>query len=492
MAQIGVKATKTIDMTKGSIIKGMLIFLVPLLIGNLFQQAYNVVDSVIVGQIVGDAAFSAVGATGSSSFMILGFASGLTSGLAVLAAQYFGAKDAEGLRKSLATSILISAIASVILTVVGVACIDPLLTLTELGPDFYGYAKEYLFPIFLGLGATIFYNLFSNILRSLGDTRTPLYALILASLVNIGADYLFVGPFGMGTAGAAWATILSQFLSAGFCAFWLFWRYDYARIRRSEWKPDWKMWKDHARVSIPMAIQFSIVGIGLLMQQRGANMINAMYEETFQGTADYYSGLYTTAYSVAGRIDGFSTCVILAIGTMMATYCGQNYGSADLPRIKKGLIRGTLMGISVCLLMAALVIPLIPYLVMLFLSNVTPAIQDAVLLYLGIQLGCYSLLSTLYVFRSSIQGLGRSEITIIVSFVELTLRIIFSLVLAQYAGWMGLAFSNPIAWLGADLVLVPAMILIIRKFNRQEKEGTFGLKKGADKKEPAPEPAENA
>ena len=129
MAQIGVKATKTIDMTKGSIIKGMLIFLVPLLIGNLFQQAYNVVDSVIVGQIVGDAAFSAVGATGSSSFMILGFASGLTSGLAVLAAQYFGAKDAEGLRKSLATSILISAISSFMLSFVGVVCIDPLLTL---------------------------------------------------------------------------------------------------------------------------------------------------------------------------------------------------------------------------------------------------------------------------------------------------------------------------------------------------------------------------
>ncbi len=475
--QIGQKNTKIVDMTKGSILKGMLIFLFPLLIGNLFQQAYNVVDSIIVGQILGDDAFTAVGATGSSSFMILGFASGLTSGLAVCAAQYFGAKDEAGLRKSLVTSILISLISAIVLTVVGIACIDPLLTLTDLDGQFYQYAKEYLFPIFIGIVFTIAYNLFSNILRSLGDTRTPLYALILGCLVNIGADYLFVGPFNMGIAGAAWATILSQAISAIYCAIWMFYRYSYTRIKKEDWKPVGKMYASHVRISLPMAVQFAIVGIGLLMQQKGANMINNAYMAEMAGNPNIVEGLYTTAYSAAGRIDGFSNCVILAIGTMMATYCGQNYGSADLPRIKKGLYLGTVMGISVCLVMAAILIPLTPYILYLFLQNPSPEVQQATFLYMAVQLGCYALLSTLYVFRSSIQGLGRSEITIIVSAVELVLRIIFALVLAQYAGWIGLSFSNPIAWVGADLVLIPAMILIIKKFNRQQKEGTFGLKK---------------
>ena len=475
--EIGKRRSKTIDMTKGSILKGMFIFLIPLLIGNLFQQAYNVVDSMIVGQILGSDAFTAVGATGSSSFMILGFASGLTGGLSVCAAQYFGAKDEQGLRRSLAPSFILSFLASLILTLVGVLCIDPLLTLTDLDGQFYQYAKEYLFPIFLGIVFTIAYNLFSNVLRSLGDTRTPLYALILGCVINIGADYLFVGPFNMGVAGAAWATILSQAISCIFCAIWMFWRYPYTRLKKEDWKPLKSIYSLHIRISLPMAIQFSIVGIGLLMQQRGANMINNAYMEAMANNPDIVNGLYTTAYSAAGRIDGFSNCVILAIGTMMATYCGQNYGASDLPRIKKGLITGTVMSISVCLLMAAFIIPLTPYILYLFIENPPQEVRDATFIYMAVQLGCYALLSTLYVFRSSFQGLGRSEITVIVSIVELVLRITFSLVLAQYAGWLGLAFSNPISWLGSDLVLIPAMIIIMKKFNKQEKEGTFGMKK---------------
>lgn len=469
-----------VDLTKGNILRGMLIFMIPLLIGNFFQQAYSIIDSIIVGQQLGDDAFAAVGMTGAASFLILGFASGLAGGLSVLIAQYFGSNDKDSLRKSLAISIFIGLVATIVLTVIGLFCIDPLLELTGMEPKFRGYARDYMIPVFAGLGAMIFYNLLSNSLRSIGDSSTPLYFLILTSVLNVAFDYWFIMGFNMGTFGAGLATIISQVISVILCLVYMFYRYPFMRIKLSDFKMDWGEVWEHVRISIPMAIQFSIVGIGLMAQQQGATYIsNAWNESMGLVETDLLYGLYTKAYSFCGRIDSFTNIVILAIGSMMATFAGQNYGAGDLERVKKGFKTSFIMAFSVIVVMAAFVVPLTPMLLRIFVPEeaITPELEQACLLYIGVQQAFYFFLVTIYILRSSLQGFGKSWVTIVVSITELAMRIGASLVLARFGGWLGLSFSNPIAWIAASIVLISFTIFYMKKFNIEYRNGTFGLEK---------------
>lgn len=456
---------KKIDLTKGNIWKGLLIFVIPLLIGNVFQQAYSLVDAIIVGQTLSAEAFTGVSVTGSASSFILGFASGLCSGLAVPVAQFYGAKDEKSVRKSMATGFVIAAIAGLLLTGIGLACCRPLLLLLNTRSEVFSYAEDYLWAIFSGIVFTVFYNVISFYLRSLGDSVTPLIALVVACLLNIGLDFLFIAVLNMGTAGAGWATVIANLCSALVCFFSLYKRFPSYRIKLRDFQLQKGMVLNTLKISLPMALQYSIIGIGLMVQQSAVNSLG------------YIAGTeigYDTAYGAAGKIDGFSNCVIMALGTAMATFAGQNYGSRDLERIKKGLKIGTILGLLTVALMAAIIIPLTPYIMKLFISVDDPALNEATLLYMSIDLGMYALLTLLYTYRSALQGLGKSFITMIVGAIELAMRISAALLLAHFGGWLGLCFSNPCSWFISDIVLIPALIHCLRVYTQQVKDGTFG------------------
>ena len=465
-----------LDMTKGSIIKGLLLFMVPLLIGNIFQQLYSIVDAIIVGQVMGQAALTGVNCTGSASFFIIGFASGLTGGLAIPIAQYFGAKDKVNLKKAVAMSLVVSLIIGVVLTAIGLAICGPMLVLLKTDASIFDYAYDYLFTIFAGLICTIFYNMATFILRSLGDSTTPLIALIVAALFNVGGDYLFVAVFNLGTVGAALATVLSNLLAAIISFIVLFARFKDIRLKFGDLiirKNDVPLLLYDLKISLPLAFQNSIIGIGLLVQQGAVNSLGVI-PGAFQMSpaGEMEPVLYSTAYGNAGKIDSFSNCIILAIGTTMSK------------RIKKGLIQGMLMGLVTVAILAAILIPLTPYISLLFSSNQDPLLLEATQFYMMIDLLFYALLVTLYILRSSLQGLGKTVITMIVGAIELLMRIGAALLLSYLFGWTGLCFSNPAAWIVSDLVLIPAMIIAINKFTKEDLKGEFGLK--SLKRKPAP------
>lgn len=453
------KLMKNIDLTKGNILKSIILFTIPILIGNVFQQLYSFVDAVIVGQTMGSNAYVAVGVTGSLTFLILGFANGLASGLAVPASQYYGAKNFENVRKGVATSFLLAFIVGLILTIVSLISSTSLLKMINTSSSLFANSKAYIDSIFAGILATIFYNLISHLLRALGDSKTPLIALVAAALLNVGLDFLFIATFKWGTAGAGWATVLSQFLAGAGCLIYLLYKYPYTRVKIKDFALKKEMTLYHLKLSIPMAFQFSIIAIGLIVQQSAVNSLDAIYNPM----PNHIQDLYATAYVNASKINGFPSSILMALGTAMATYCGQNYGAKNIYRIKKGLIASTFVAIGLSIILAVIMIPLVPYIIPLLSSDVPKESIPLSQQFLTAQ-GCFfTFLGFIYVYRSSLQGLGKSYITVLVSTFELVARIAISILFTKYFEWQGLCFSDVIAWIMANVVLIPAIIYYVKK-----------------------------
>lgn len=463
---------KKASLTEGKIIKPLLLFFLPIMLGNIFQQLYSLVDSIIVGQFLGRQAFSGVGATSSLSFLIIGFATGLTSGFAVVTSQFYGAKDEEQMKKSVATSFLLCIIIGILLTVVAVCCTGPLLKMMQTSDSLYPYAYEYLITIFLGLGATIFYNMISFLLRAVGDSRSPLYFLFISSFLNILLDILFISVFKMGVGGAGWATLISQLIS-GLLAFIYMWKkYPILRIQKKHWKTSLSFIYDHLKIALPMALQFSIIAIGLMIQQSAVNHLDALMNG--QVDASLIDG-YATAYSAANKIDNFALQILSALGTTMATFCGQNYGARNFKRIKKGLLYATIFGTILCAFLGSFMAIFGAQLIKIFTSDIHPTIMQYAKEYLVVQGALYFFVMLIYIYRSSLQGLGLSGITVIAGISELAMRALACFLLTQFLGWLGVSISNPAAWIGSDIILLFATLYYFKKFKKQEENGTFGF-----------------
>ena len=306
----------TNDLTAGKPLRNIILFTIPIFIGNVFQQLYSMVDAIIVGQTINNDALAGVGATGAISFLIIGFVQGLTAGFAVKTSQLFGAKDEEGVRRSIASSILLGAGLTVVLTAVSVVTTMPLLKLMQTPDDIIGYSYDYIVTIYWGLIATVFYNLGSSVLRAIGDSRTPLVFLVVAAVLNVGLDFLFIVAFKMGVAGAGWATVLSQGVSAIGCFAFLFARFKRFRIRGKHFANPLMFYWQHMAIGLPMALQFSITSIGMMVQQTALNKLGSVA---------------VTAYTAASKIDNLATQSLYALGSTVATYCGQNYGAGLCP-----------------------------------------------------------------------------------------------------------------------------------------------------------------
>lgn len=388
----------TRDLTVGKPLRNIVIFTIPILIGNIFQQLYSMVDAIIVGQTINNDALAGVGATGAISFLVIGFVQGLTAGFAVKTSQLFGAGDEEGVRRSIASSLLLSVVLTVILTAVSVVTTMPLLDLMNTPDDIIDYSYDYIVTIYWGLGATVFYNLGSSVLRAIGDSRTPLVFLVLAAVLNVGLDFLFIVYFRMGVAGAGWATVLSQAISAIGCFVFLFARFRSYRIGKKHFANPFKFYWQHMAIGLPMALQFSITSIGMMVQQSALNKL---------GTAA------VTAYTAASKIDNLATQSLYALGSTVATYCGQNYGAGKFANIRVGVRWSMIIGVVCALLGLGFVTIGAEPMTRLFSSDVTDEMMDMSKQYLLWQGVFYIALAAIFVYRDALQGIGRSALTMI-------------------------------------------------------------------------------
>ncbi|WP_034992495.1 MATE family efflux transporter [Liquorilactobacillus vini] len=427
------------ELTKGSPIKLIILFTLPLVIGNLFQQLYSISDTLIVGQTLGVKALAAVGSTGSIQFLIIGFAQGLTAGLSILTAQYFGAHDYQQVRQSFATSIVICAVVTVFLTAVSLTFIHLILQLMQTPADIEKNAQIFISIIFAGIFASMAFNLLSNVIRALGDSRTPLYFLIVAAVVNIILELIFILIFKMGVSGAGIATVIAQFLSVLLCIGYIMRHIPLLQVHKQDFQSiTWKKIAHHLYIGLPMAFQASIIAIGSIMIQSAIN------------------GLGTTAVAAttaASKIDQIATLPMMSLGIGMATFTAQNYGAKLYDRILLGVKQCLLVSIGFSLFGGALVISFGKAMVTLFVGKAAKEVLDLSQVYFNVNGSAYFILAVLFILRYTLQGLGQSVVPTLAGMAELAMRCVAALVLANSLGYLGACFANPLAWLGSCLVL---------------------------------------
>ncbi len=442
------------DLTVGHPLKLIIYFTIPLLIGNIFQQLYNTADTMIVGRTIGFNALAAVGVTGALVFFVIGFAQGLTGGFSIITAQKFGNKDVSGVKRSVAASFILSVTINIVLTLLSVLLAGYFLRLIETPAELYNDALSYISVIFWGTGAAILFNLFSNMLRSIGNSRWPLYFLIVACIVNILLDYILILYFRLGVAGAAIATIISQIVASILCFEYIRRFVPELQAKGNDWKVTKKDLWEHIRVGIPMAIQVAIIAIGIVILQRALNTLGA---------------LAVGAFTVAQRIDVLVVQCLLSFGITMATYTAQNYGAGNISRIKQGVKCGSAISTVFAICSGVLILLLSDFSVKLFLGKditdpqqVTETIRLAKI-YLTINCSLYIFLALLLVFRSVLQGLGNSIVPTFAGIVELIMRTVAAVVLSVYFGFVGISFASPIAWIGAFIPVFVTYFVIIKK-----------------------------
>lgn len=448
------------DLTKGSPAKLILMFTVPLLIGNVFQQFYNMVDMIIVGQTLGKNALAAVGATGSLTFLIIGFAQGLTAGLAIITAQRYGAKDYRGLKKSFAASVVISLIVTIVLTVLSLVFIHPMLQLMQTPPEIIDQAQTFISIILLGIFASMSFNLLSNVIRVLGDSRTPLFFLIIAVIINVVLDLIFIILFGMGVEGAAIATVIAQVSSSVLCLVYIKKKIPLLQLRKKDFSFDKEEIRVHLNAALPMAFQSSIIAIGAIVLQAALNSL---------GTD------VVAAQAAASRIDQFANQPMMSFGIAMATFSAQNYGAKEYGRILKGVKQTLMMSIGFSLVAGATVIFFGHSLMKLFVSSSETRVFELAQTYFNINGSLYWILAILFILRYTLQGLGQSKIPTIAGMMELLMRSFAAIILTGMLGYAGAAAASPLAWAGSVAVLLYSYLRSMKQLKQLDNEQHFSL-----------------
>lgn len=438
----------TKDLTTGSPLKLIITFTFPAFLGMLFQQFYNVVDTIIVGKLLGIGPLAGVGATGSLNFMVLGFCMGICNGFAIPIAQKFGAGDQVELRKFVANSLWLVAIIALVLTVPVCVYCRPILRVMNTPEDVFEYAYQYIFIIFLGIPAALLYNILAAILRSLGDSKTPVLFLALSSVLNIGLDIISIKVWGMGVDGTALATVISQGVSGVICFYYMKKRFTVLQMSREERRPDGAKMKRLCYMGIPMGLQYSITAIGSLV---------------IQATMNGFGSVAVAGATAANRINGFLTCPIEALGASMAPYVGQNLGAGKLDRVSRGVIDASLCGFVSSGVLFVIIWLYGAQLTGIFLDVPDPEVTAYAVEFLRIVGAGYCLLTLVNVVRFSIQGLGFSVLAILSGVMEMIARCFAGLVIAPHIGFAAVAMGHPLAWLFADIFLIPAFLLCRKK-----------------------------
>ena len=449
------------DLTQGSPAKQILLFTIPFLIGNLFQQFYNIADMVIVGRTIDSLAYAAVGSTGSLVWFASGAVQSLTVGFSAVTARFVGAGDEERVKRSFATAIKLSAVLSVLISVLCVLLARPMLTLLRTPESLFDPAYDYVVWIFAGLAATALFNLLSNMIRALGDSRTPLYFLIIACVINIILDVVFIAVFHMGTAGAGLATVIAQLISGLLCIVYMIKKLPALHVGRRHFATDLSMVKELLRIGVPMAFLNMVLSIGSVIVQFVTN-----------GFGD----LYVSAQVTGSKIESFLTQPLLSFGSAVSVFAAQNHGAKNYKRVLDGSKKTLLMCCAWCIVAALILLPLGKVFIRLIAgSDIDSTVVDYAYTYILINTAMTFILSALVVFKSVLQAVGRTTWSMISGFTEIAGRggvaLLVVLLTSTSAvdtalGFIIVCFSNPTAWLFGLLTVVVDYCMMRTKFKR--------------------------
>ncbi|MDO4565402.1 MAG: MATE family efflux transporter [Clostridia bacterium] len=426
-------------LTVGKPYKKIVRFTLPILAGSLFQQLYNMADAFIVSRILGVDAFAGVSSTGGLTFLILGFAQGMTAGLSIAMAQSFGAQDYQSVKKHYLHNLVISLLTGVLLTIIALVCNRHLLMLLRTPDELFEYAYAYLQIIFAGILASMLFNFYANALRALGDSRSPLNYLLIASALNIVLDIILILWTPLGVRGAALATVLSQGTSAMLCM---------RKIARSVSILSLKDYKDgwdfrtafhNLRYGLPMAFQSSIIALGVIVMQFATNNMGAVA---------------VASYAVAAKIDGIAVEPLRSLGMTMTTFTAQNYGAGKLNRILTGVKQSIWISAGMSVALGLLMYFGGWWLSAMFIGTSKPVVLEQAHMFLIIHGVLYIILALLFIFRFSLQGLGYAAIPTVAGVMELVMRVVAAFFLVPRYEFVGASFATPLSWLGA---LIPVM-----------------------------------
>lgn len=438
----------TKDMTNGSPMKLILGFSVPLLFGFLFQQFYNLMDTLIVGRFLGVNDLAAVGATGSINFLIIGFCMGVCNGFAIPLAHKFGAGDYKGMRGFMMNAIYLSAIFAVVMTVLTVLFCMPILKLMRTPENIINGAYSYIVIIFIGIPVTYLYNLISGIIRAMGDSKTPVVFLVIAALMNIGLDIFFITVIGTGVEGAAWATVISQLISGVGC---LVYSIKHFEILHPE-KDEMEIRKDYMMtlcgMGVPMGLQYSITAIGSVVLQSAVNSLGSDA---------------VAAMTAGSKIGLFFCCPFDALGSTMATYGGQNVGAKKLDRVSAGLKAASVLGVAYAIAAFCILFVFRDALAQFFVGTAEPEVVANAGLFLVINSAFYIALAFVNIVRFLIQGMGYSKFAILAGVFEMAARTLVGFAFVPVFGYTAACFASPVAWIFADVFLFPAYFHVLKK-----------------------------
>lgn len=442
------------DMTSGSPMKLIVGFAVPIFLGNLFQQLYSVVDAMVLGRAVGADALAAAGSTQALSFLVLGFITGLTHGYAILIAQRFGAGDYVGVRRTAANAGYLAAVSSLIITVASLLGARALLEVMHTPEDIFRDALLYIQVIFIGTAAAVAYNMFSGILRALGDSVSPLVILVVSSIVNVGLDVLFVVVFRWGVAGAAWATVLAQALSSAMC-FAVLRRLELMRFQREDWRGDRDVIRALLRLGVPVGIMNSITAMGIMILQ---SVVNGLGSVT------------VAAYTAGSKLMNLALQPGDILGIAVGTYVGQNLGAGRLDRIRAGVRQSVLLSLAINIVMGLVLALFGRELTAVFVSGTEEAVIEAAYPYFVITGAGVWIVGLLFLYRFALQSLGDTFIPMVSGGVELGMRVGAVLVLDRCfdMGFYAVCWAEVAAWLGAGVLLAAGYYARMARLSRQE------------------------
>lgn len=447
------KRTDT-DMTKGSPMSIIFKFTMTLLLGNVAQQLYNIVDTVIVGRFVDPLALAAVGSTGTIMFLMFGTSNGMVSGFSIVTSQKYGAGDSKGVKASVTNGLYLSLIIAALITVTGLVFMRPLLRLMNTPDDIFEYAYTYISTICSGIVCVIMYNYCASLMRAVGNSKMPLIFLLCSAATNIGLDLLFIINFNMGTFGAAFATVIAQGLAVIPCIIYIYTKMPVLRPSKEDWKINPAIIRQQLRLGIPMAIQYGITASGTVIMQSAFN---------------YFDSVAVTAITAASKFQGIITMGMFSVGQTMAAYAGQNYGARDMKRIRDGVKAALKLYIVYSVIAGVVAVLAVPHILWVFFDtevDISIYIPWAMPYIIECAV-CYFFLAMIFIYRHTIQSVGFASIAMILGFVELGARMITSFYSISVHNYYIAVASDPLAWMAAGIAGMVIAKFIFKKIERK-------------------------
>lgn len=435
-------------MTVGSPVKLIIQFMIPMFLGNVFQQFYNIVDSIVAGQFIGVDALAAIGSTGSLMFFVTGWLNGLSSGFAIIVAQRFGARKYDEMRHYVAMSFYLMAAFALVMTAAFLALNEPILRLMNSPENVMHDVKSYMGIIYAGLIITAAYDILAAVLRALGDSRSPLYFLIISAGINVVLDIALICVFGMGVEGCAYATVIAQGISAMCCIIYIVKKYPILHLKKENFAISLASFRRLIALGIPMGLQFSITAIGTII---------------VQGAVNIYGTTYMAGFSAAGKIQNIVSMVAVSMGATIATYVGQNRGAGKMDRVKQGVNYCWIMLFVWSVIEMVLMYFGGKYFTYLFVSSSQTDVINVSVTYFHTVFWAYPFLCTIFLFRNALQGMGYGLVPMLGGVFELVARTAIVVFVAGKTTFAGVCLADPVAWIAALIPLIPYYFHIMKK-----------------------------